>query len=305
MEYVIGVVIIVGIVWVIAYVSSAKKKEIRKEALTNVLESRKNREEHGVDRETAEVSEKLITDEVVFHPDEVKANEVKEEESQEVAKQEAIDKEKQDAKFVYYFLNNLMKKLFYHFRTDTWNELKAIEVAPEMKDCDLEKVKEILPEDEKELLMEVLDCMVLRDNQYTILNLKQLKNVFGKMVLPFYPSYYKVFGNEIRHTTFLNKTTLSLFHHLSGKKFRVGYKNRYSNGVTAFEWKNDRYKVFGKDGAKLCDAVFKDGKIYDGIAVEIVEDQSTREWTVEKTKTWRQGVCQEDRLHYFYNIPCK
>ncbi len=364
--YIVGVIIIVFVVWLIAYLMSAKKKGIREDALKTVLESRKKPEastsepgsenqasERGTPdaeeplgdseeplesskepleeqdhmasdaeepfkeqdpgasgqyhvtsdadeirsvQDTPQFSARPITEEVLFPEDEREREEKKKEEA-ERAKRE---KEKQDAKFVYYFLNNLMKKMFYHYRTSTWQDLKSVEIAKEMKECDMETVKASLPEEERQLLEEVMGCMVLRANEYTIINSQQLKGVFCKMVLPFYPCYSHVFGNEMRHTTFLNKTTLSLFHHLSGKKFRVGYKNRYSNSVTAFEWQGDRYKVYRKDGSLICDAVFKDGKIYDGFAIEMAEELSKDEWTVEKTGVWRKGVYQEDSLHYFY-----
>ena len=69
------------------------------------------------------------------------------------------------------------------------------------------------------------------------------------MVLPFYPVYYDKLDG-IRYTSLLNQTMLNLFHRLTGKKFRLGYKNRYNSGVTAYRWEGSRYQVYAEDGTR-------------------------------------------------------
>ena len=124
------------------------------------------------------------------------------------------------------------------------------------------------------------------------------------MVLPFYPVYYDRLDG-IRYTSLLNQTMLNLFHRLTGKKFRMGYKNRYSSGVTAYRWKGDRYQVYAEDGKMLCDAVFKDGKVWEGFACLPEEGQKAGEdWQLMREGHFREGVFTDGTLHYIYKKRC-
>ncbi len=84
-------------------------------------------------------------------------------------------------------------------------------------------------------------------------------------MMPFYPYYYKQLseGGTSSHSIASAKYTPPV-PAAYGKKFRPGYRNRYTTGVRAFEWDKNRYKVYGKDGKLLCDAIFgTDGIIED------------------------------------------
>ena len=96
-------------------------------------------------------------------------------------------------------------------------------------------------------------------------DIEKLKQVFLQFMMPFYPYYYKQLSEGgLRHTALLQPNTLRLFQQLTGKKFRPGYRNRYTTGVRAFEWDKNRYKVYGKDGKLLCDAIFGTDGIIEG-----------------------------------------
>ena len=102
----------------------------------------------------------------------------------------------------------------------------------------------------------------------------------------------------------LNQTMLNLFHRLTGKKFRLGYKNRYNSGVTAYRWEGSRYQVYAEDGTRLCDAVFRDGKVWEGYACLPVEEQKDDDWELMQAGTFRDGVFVDGTLQYIYRKKC-
>lgn len=142
-----------------------------------------------------------------------------------------------------------------------------------------------------------------RDRTGAVRDPEGLRKVFQRMVLPFYPVYYDKLDG-IRYTSLLNQTMLNMFHRLTGKKFRLGYKNRYRSGVTAYRWEGNRYQVYMEDGTKLCDAVFQDGKVWDGYACIPVEEQKDGDWEMIQAGTFRDGVFVDGALQYIYRKKC-
>lgn len=251
------------------------------------------------------VKEDAILQEPVEITDQIVKKDNKKEEKKEVVmaeeKKVPASDEKKD-KALYYWLNNLAKQMFYHYRNDKWNTFVAVEPFEE-SDFSIDKIKENLGKQECKLLDDILANVFLTSGN--VENAEGLKEVFFDMILPFYPQYYYVFENDIRYTAFLNKKTLNLFHQLSGKKFRVGYRNRFSTGVTGFEWTGDQYRVYQKDGTLVCDATFKDHKLYDGYGSVRVDEQADEDWKIEKTGLWKEGSFVSGKMHYIYQKPCK
>lgn len=203
---------------------------------------------------------------------------------------------------VYSYINGLTKQMCCRYRENEWDSFSTFEVSQSINEKDILLVKMLLKEKEKSLLDEILDCISIEQN--TVLNKEELKKVFYCMVLPFYPAYFYVFGEEIRYTAFLNRLTLNLFYQLSGKKFKVGYRNKYHNGVVAFSWDKDVYTVFDKDGKVVCKASFKNGKVYNGFGVEPIENEDL-DWKVEKVGTFKEGKFQSGELNYKYQKACQ
>ena len=120
-------------------------------------------------------------------------------------------------------------------------------------------------------------------------------------MMPFYPYYYKQLSEGgLRHTALLHPNTLRLFQQLTGKKFRPGYRNRYSTGVRAFEWEKDRYKVYRKDGKLLCDAVFGTDGITEGYGQKKYPDKTHPDWDIVEEGNWEEGTFQSGILRYEY-----
>ena len=125
-----------------------------------------------------------------------------------------------------------------------------------------------------------------------------LKKFFERMMLPFFPVYYNEFTNGPRYISFLNQKILKLYTQLSGKRFRLGYKNRYPNGQVAFEWTDDIYRVYRFDGKKLCDASFAEGKVKNGYA--LIKQSEDQDWTVYLSGDWKDGVLTREDTQYRY-----
>ena len=130
---------------------------------------------------------------------------------------------------------------------------------------------------------------------------QKLRRVFLQFMIPFYPYYYKQLSEGgLRHTALLHPATLRLFRQLSGKKFRQGYRNRYTTGVRAFEWDKNRYKVYQKDGKLLCDAIFDADGIVDGYGQKRYSDKEHPDWNIVEEGYWKEGVFQNGILRYEY-----
>ena len=133
---------------------------------------------------------------------------------------------------------------------------------------------------------------------------EQLKKAFLQFMMPFYPYYYKQLSEGgLRHTALLQPNTLRLFQQLTGKKFRPGYRNRYTTGVRAFEWDKNRYKVYGKDGKLLCDAIFGTDGIIEGYGQKKYTDETHPDWNIVEEGNWENGTFEGGILRYEYKRP--
>lgn len=219
-------------------------------------------------------------------------------------------------KELYQYLNQSIKKMYQFYRKDQWEKLTVLGAPSSSVNEQYVKILGTLPAHLKKLLEDYFACIDLKGKPApegeeaaveiapgTITDPAELKNVFLQMMLPFYPVYYKEVA-ELRHTSLLNQSTLELFHRLTGKKYRLGYKNRYGTGVTAFRWKKDAYQVYDRDGQLLCDAVFQNGKVWDGYAILKVDDYGEGEWDLYRKGMWKQGEFTDGTLQYIYKKPC-
>ncbi len=201
----------------------------------------------------------------------------------------------QAKKDLYQYLNTAMKKLYQADQEDSWEKLSPFEGPSDKAAAVTGKVMEELPDREKELLMPFLDKELMQSPA-------GLKEAFYAMLLPFYGTYRHLFS-EFRYNTFMNKDGLDLFRRLTGRKYRLGYRNRYASGQAAFEWKDDRYRVYDQKGTMLCDAVFKDGAIHEGYAVMAEEKADIGEWSVIRKGYYKEGSFTEDTIEYVYRRP--
>ena len=155
------------------------------------------------------------------------------------------------------------------------------------------------------MVKEYFTCVDFREEEGKLVgyvnDIEKLKQVFLQFMMPFYPYYYKELSEGgLRYTALLHPNTLRLFQQLTGKKFRPGYRNRYTTGVRAFEWDKDRYKVYGKDGRLLCDAVFDSDGIKEGYGQKKYLDKQHPDWNIVEEGTWKEGVFQSEILRYEY-----
>lgn len=216
-------------------------------------------------------------------------------------------------KELYQYLNQSVKKMYQFYRKDQWDKLLVLGIPSGSVRELYAEIKKTLPEHLNQLLDRYFACLDLDGKPAvegeegvepgTVKDQKELKLVFQKMMLPFYPVYYKEV-EELRHTALLSRMMLELFHLLTGKKFRLGYKNRYGNGVTAFRWNKEVFQVFDKEGNLLCDASFQDGKVWDGYAVLPADDYDDEDWELYRKGMWKEGAFVDGTLQYIYKKVC-
>ncbi len=211
-------------------------------------------------------------------------------------------------KELYQYLTQVIKKMFLYYRRGNWDTFTRVNLPSDKVMRHYDTIKKSLTTQSAEILDAYFSCVDREGTEEQkpgqIREPERLKEVFLCMVLPFYPVYYDRLDG-IRYTSLLNQTMLNLFHRLTGKKFRMGYKNRYSSGVTAYRWKGDRYQVYAEDGKMLCDAVFKDGKVWEGFACLPEEGQKAGEdWQLVREGHFQEGVFTDGTLHYIYKKRC-
>ncbi|MDO4975955.1 MAG: hypothetical protein Q4E53_01720 [Eubacteriales bacterium] len=219
------------------------------------------------------------------------------------AKKAARKAEIEAGKELYHYLNQSIKTMFYHYRTEQWDTMESLGTM-ELKDCEAAlRCIEKLSSGSKTLVKRFYSCLDFEQNlegEGKVIDAESLKSVFEDVMLPFFPLYYKEFSNGPRYISFLNQQILKVFTQLSGKKFRLGYKNRYQNGQIAFEWTDHVYRVFDMNGKKLCEASFENKAVKDGYV--IVKDDATGDdlWKVYKKETFKDGVLIDEDIHYMY-----
>lgn len=211
-------------------------------------------------------------------------------------------------KELYQYLTQVIKKMFMHYRRDSWNKLTRVNVPSDAVQKHYDKIRQSLTPQSADILNDFFSCIDMKGSeerkQGEVQDAEKLRQVFLRMVLPFYPVYYDKLDG-VRYTALLNQIMLNLFHRLTGKKFRLGYKNRYRSGVTAYRWEGSRYQVYEEDGTMLCDAVFQDGKVWKGFA-RLPENGQPEDgdWEMVKAGTFREGRFVDGTLQYIYKKKC-
>lgn len=217
-------------------------------------------------------------------------------------------------KDLYHYLNQSIKKMYQYDRKNQWEKLTVLGVPVSSVREQYDKILASLPEHLRGLVEGYFACIDLEGRPAvegeteaiapgTVCDHEALRKIFLKMMLPFYPVYYKEVS-ELRHTSLLSRETLELFHCLTGKKYRLGYKNRYGTGVTAFRWNKDVYQVFDQEGQLLCDADFRDGKVWNGYAVLKADDYEEEQWELYRKGMWQEGKFVDGTLQYLYKKKC-
>lgn len=211
-------------------------------------------------------------------------------------------------KELYQYLTQVIKKMFLVYRKKSWDTCTRLQTPPDTVMEHYDTIRQSLTPQSAKILDDFFRCITLEEEEAErrgeVRDPDKLKEVFLQMVLPFYPVYVEQLDG-LRYTALLNQTVLNLFHRLTGKKFRVGYKNRYPSGVIAYRWSGERYQVYDQEGTMLCDAVFRDGRVWDGFARVPAEEQETEDdWTVVQAGTFQAGVFVDGRLQYIYRKKC-
>ena len=286
MNLIIGVVVIGIIIAGIAFFMASKSdsKNTTKEELQSTAKRESQSRIQGESQGTTQKESQNIS--------------IKEEAS---ADMQAVKQKEQ----LYHYMTQELQKLVCVYNKEEWSQLKKLgEISQELykeKNDIIERLSTITGR----MVKEYFTCVDFREEEGKLVgyvnDIEKLKQVFLQFMMPFYPYYYKELSEGgLRYTALLHPNTLRLFQQLTGKKFRPGYRNRYSTGVRAFEWDKDRYKVYGKDGRLLCDAVFDSDGIKEGYGQKKYLDKQHPDWNIVEEGTWKEGVFQSGILRYEY-----
>ena len=231
-------------------------------------------------------------------------------ENQKVKNEEKVDfKEKNRQKEqLYYYINHELQTLFAAYNNGEWNRLETLGDMSSTLYKEKESIIEGLPSFTGTMVKEYFSCIDFKKEEEKavcyVKDKEQLKKAFLQFMMPFYPYYYKQLSEGgLRHTALLQPNTLRLFQQLTGKKFRPGYRNRYTTGVRAFEWDKNRYKVYGKDGKLLCDAIFGTDGIIEGYGQKKYTDETHPDWNIVEEGNWENGTFEGGILRYEYKKP--
>lgn len=206
---------------------------------------------------------------------------------------------------LYHYMTQELQNLVCVYNKEEWSQLKKLGEISQKLYKEKNDIIEGLSTITGRMVKEYFTCVDFREEEGKLVgyvnDIEKLKQVFLQFMMPFYPYYYKELSEGgLRYTALLHPNTLRLFQQLTGKKFRPGYRNRYSTGVRAFEWDKDRYKVYGKDGRLLCDAVFGSDGIKEGYGQKKYLDKQHPDWDIVEEGTWKEGVFQSGILRYEY-----
>ena len=206
---------------------------------------------------------------------------------------------------LYHYMTQELQNLVCVYNKEEWSQLKKLGEISQKLYKEKNDIIEGLSTITGRMVKEYFTCVDFREEEGKLVgyvnDIEKLKQVFLQFMMPFYSYYYKELSEGgLRYTALLHPNTLRLFQQLTGKKFRPGYRNRYSTGVRAFEWDKDRYKVYGKDGRLLCDAVFDSDGIKEGYGQKKYLDKQHPDWDIVEEGTWKEGVFQSGILRYEY-----
>ena len=264
--------------------------------------------------QSAEAREKKAKTESVLENDKEKGTGENTEkiisENQKVKNEEKVDfKEKNRQKEqLYYYINHELQTLFATYNKGEWNQLEKLGDMSSTLYKEKESIIEGLPSFTGTMVKEYFSCIDFKKEEEKavcyVKDKEQLKKAFLQFMMPFYPYYYKQLSEGgLRHTALLQPNTLRLFQQLTCKKFRPGYRNRYTTGVRAFEWDKNRYKVYGKDGKLLCDAIFGTDGIIEGYGQKKYTDETHPDWNIVEEGNWENGTFEGGILRYEYKRP--
>ena len=232
-------------------------------------------------------------------------------ESQNISTKEEVSADMQAVKQkeqLYHYMTQELQNLVCVYNKEEWSQLKKLgEISQELykeKNDIIEGLSTITGR----MVKEYFTCVDFREEEGKFVgyvnDIEKLKQVFLQFMMPFYPYYYKQLSEGgLRHTALLQPNTLRLFQQLTGKKFRPGYRNRYTTGVRAFEWDKNRYKVYGKDGKLLCDAIFGTDGIIEGYGQKKYTDETHPDWNIVEEGNWENGTFEGGILRYEYKRP--
>ena len=211
---------------------------------------------------------------------------------------------------LYYYINQAVRSLHICNVEDRWDSMDNLGIISKALHTHYQEIRNGLKDKNRQLLDEAASCFdfVEKDGQVQVVvrDKERLKELFYQNMLPFYEKYADVLGEgRVKHSSLIGQNALNLFHDLTGKRFRVGYHNRYNSGVTAFEKNGDAYRVYNKEAILLCDATFKNRRIEDGYALVRRDELSDNEWTVYEAGNYKNGDFTGGVTHYHYNVECR
>ena len=305
MNLIIGVVVIGIIIAGIAFFMASKSDS--KNTTKEELQSTAKRESQGRTQEELQSAARRESQSRTQEESQGTTQKESQRELQSAAKKEssadmqAVKRKEQ----LYHYMTQELQNLFCVYNKEEWSQLKKLgEISQELYK-EKNDIIEGLSTVTGRMVKEYFTCVDFREEEGKLVgyvnDIEKLKQVFLQFMMPFYPYYYKELSEGgLRYTALLHPNTLRLFQQLTGKKFRPGYRNRYTTGVRAFEWDKDRYKVYGKDGRLLCDAVFGSDGIKEGYGQKKYLDKQHPDWNIVEEGTWKEGVFQSGILRYEY-----
>ena len=310
MNLIIGAVVIILIIAGAAFFMSSRSDS--KNATQDKVQSEKLMEEKEAETFVRPRGTETVTEERKDIAEDKKSEDTlnkevhrKEREVQSVAQIDLKEKNKQK-EALYQYINRELQILFCAYNKEEWDKLCILGAISETLYKEKAGIIEGLPSFTGKMLQDYFSCIDFQANEEGKLigyvkDKAKLKEVFLHFMMPFYPQYYRQLSEGgLRHTALLHPNTLRLFQQLTGKKFRPGYRNRYTTGVRAFEWDKDRYKVYQKDGKLLCDAIFGADGIVEGYGQKEHSDEKHPDWNIVEEGTWKDGVFQGGILRYEY-----
>ena len=305
MNLIIGVVVIGIIIAGIAFFMASKSDS--KNTTKEELQSTAKRESQSRTQEELQNTAKRESQSRIQGESQGTTQKESQRELQSAAKKEssadmqAVKRKEQ----LYHYMTQELQNLFCVYNKEEWSQLKKLgEISQELYK-EKNDIIEGLSTVTGRMVKEYFTCVDFREEEGKLVgyvnDIEKLKQVFLQFMMPFYPYYYKELSEGgLRYTALLHPNTLRLFQQLTGKKFRPGYRNRYTTGVRAFEWDKDRYKVYGKDGRLLCDAVFDSDGIKEGYGQKKYLDKQHPDWNIVEEGIWKEGVFQSGILRYEY-----
>lgn len=320
MNFVIGAVVIIIIVAGAAFFMSQKSSSSESERNSqpdnerNEVASKKKEEvkencKEVVSKETKTAEKKEYKEEI--RTAKIKSSDKQTDKDKEELKETNYEEKNNQNKLkeqLYRYINHELQSLFYTYNKDAWDNLSILGEISSALYKEKESIIEGLPSLTGAMVKEYFSCIDFREEEEKIVGYvkdkEQLKKTFLQFMMPFYPHYYKQLSEGgLRYTSLLHPNTLRLFQQLTGKKFRRGYRNRYATGVRAFEWDKNRYKVYGKDGKLLCDAIFDADGIIDGYGQKKYTDKTHSDWNIVEEGNWKDGTFEGEILRYEYKKP--